>query len=283
MKRIDTYILFRLGGAVSKLKSIDYWGFDGKVISHSEAASIYQAAHTEIMAFLAFGPFPLKMTSIAGRALIKELDRASKACRDEEKKDLELTYEIGQPVNGRLTEFETLLRAELANANVYAVDKKQAFDTETIIFFGESAFPARMAELGEHVIQDAKSAMRCIAFELPTAAAFHLHRLNEVVLGLYWDHVTEKPRPKNPTLGAYIAELKKEANPDENVLSALDQIRGLHRNPTMHADYTYATTEEAIALFGIVASAISYMLSTIPPKPKDTKTAIANALASPSF
>lgn len=283
MKRIDTYILFRLGSAVSKLKSIDYWGFDSKVMTHSEAAAIYQAAHTEILAFLAFGPLPLKMTSIAGRALVKELDRASKACRDEDKKDLELTYEIGQPVNARLTEFETLLRAELANANVYAVDKKQAFDTEVIIFFGEAAFPARMAELGDHVVQDAKSAMRCIAFELPTAAAFHLHRLNEVVVGLYWDHVTQKPRPKNPTLGAYITELKKEAKPDENVLSALDQIRGLHRNPTMHADYTYATTEEAIALFGIVSSAISYMLSAIPPKPKDPKATIANALASPSF
>jgi len=59
-------------------------------------------------------------------------------------------------------------------------------------------------------IDDLKQAMRCIAFELPTAAGFHLHRANESVLRCYWDSVTGgKARPKNGNMGIYLHELRK--------------------------------------------------------------------------
>ncbi len=47
------------------------------------------------------------------------------------------------------------------------------------------------------------------------------------------------------------------------VLSCLQQIKDLHRNPLMHPEETL-TLEEAISLFGICQSAISAMLKEIP-------------------
>lgn len=266
MKKIDAHNLYRLGQMLSKLSSIEYWDFAGEATTLSAAGDIYLRCHHELSSFLLLNPFNLKMTHKSGSALLKAIDTALQVCRAEEDKEKKIGYEAAGPVTAKLREFETLLRAEIADLNVYLVEQKKAFDTATIVFWGENAFPSELSVLGDAAIQDARSAMRCIAFELPTAAAFHLHRLNETVLGAYWDAVTGMPRPKNQALGAYIGEIKKMPNHDPFVVSTLDQIRDLHRNPTMHADYTLSTTEEAIALFGIVSSVISYMLASIPQK-----------------
>lgn len=263
MKKIDPHSLYRLGQTLAKLSTVEWWDANGAASTVGYALNVYMRANVELEQFLKSNPFNLRMTSRSGDVLSQQLTASIKLCIAEEDKDKKVPYETAGPVETKLREFETLLRAEAADLNVYLVEQKQALDTSTIVFSGETAFSRGLSDLGDHVLQDARSAMRCIAFELPTAAAFHLHRINEAVLGIYWDTVVSADRPKNPTLGTYISELRKRTDHDPLIVSVLDQIRALHRNPTMHADYTLLDVEEAISLFGIVSSAIRYMLQEI--------------------
>src|SRR5262249_26090162 len=67
---------------------------------------------------------------------------------------------------------------------------------------GSVAFPTDMGTKVPASIADAQQAMKCIVFELPTAAGFHLHRANESVLRCYWDAVTKgQPPPRRPQYG----------------------------------------------------------------------------------
>ena len=74
--------------------------------------------------------------------------------------------------------------------------------------------------------------MRCIAFEVPIAAGFHLHRGNESVLRVYWDHVTGgEKRPKEHNMGVYHRELNKLDKGNQSVRAHLQSITDFHRNP----------------------------------------------------
>lgn len=280
MKRIDAYSLFRLGQVMSRLSTVEWYDGRGKASTVEAATEIYVRANSELTSFLKLNTYNMKLTQRTGQALLDQVKIALTACFAQEDKEKKVPYDIASPVEVKLRDFETILRAEVANGNLYMVDQKQAFDTAKIIFSGESAFSPLLLEYGDVVIEDARSAMRCIAFELPTAAAFHLHRLNEAVLGIYWDTVKAEERPKVQTLGSYLAELKKDPNHDKLITAALDQIRSIHRNPTMHADHTLVKVDEAIALFGIVSSAVSYMLQAVNANRASTRSTLAAMFAS---
>ncbi|MGJ8605408.1 MAG: hypothetical protein ACSHXH_14890 [Marivita sp.] len=159
-------------------------------------------------------------------------------------------------------EFEAVLKSELGNLDLYLVQQKSAFDTRTLIEAGELAFPLELKEKVPDAIFDLKEAMKCIAFELPTAAAFHLHRANEIVLATYWDQIMNgKARPKS--MGNYIAQLEKVDGCNQQVLAALKDIKNLYRNPTIHAEQNFASAEQAVDLLGVVRSAISAMMNEI--------------------
>ena len=48
------------------------------------------------------------------------------------------------------------------------------------------------------------------------------------------------------------------------MISALRDIKDLHRNPTIHADQTLESVEDAINLQGAIRAAIGFMLGGIP-------------------
>ena len=108
------------------------------------------------------------------------------------------------------------------------------------------------------------AATRCVAFNLPTAAGFHLHRLNESVLHRYYDAVTEgAPRPSSRNMGEYLAEMKKRGKGDDKTLSALKDLKDLHRNPLVHPEDSLENIDEALALLGSVHAAVVSMLKAI--------------------
>lgn len=97
-----------------------------------------------------------------------------------------------------LDKFETILTAELGAADAYFVSKKGGYDTIDLIARAEVLFPADLASKAPEAVQDIAEAGRCLAFELGTAAGFHLLRANEAVLLRYWDAITGgQKRPKN--------------------------------------------------------------------------------------
>ena len=64
-------------------------------------------------------------------------------------------------------------------------------------------------------------------------------------------------------MGDYIAALTNQGAGDPIVLSALKDLKDLHRNPLIHPEHTLEI-DEAIALLGSIQSVIVHMLKAIP-------------------
>jgi hypothetical protein len=159
------------------------------------------------------------------------------------------------------TELKTVLRAELQAADTYTVSKKGIYATADLIDVADNILPEVAREsVSIQVTHDVRQAGRCLAFECPTAAGFHLLRATEGVLQQYFQTIVgDAPKPRLRNWGFYLKRLRQpEFSPNERVLKIIDQIRETHRNPVMHPDENL-TTEEATILLGIVVSAIVAM------------------------
>ncbi len=181
-------------------------------------------------------------------------------------------------VTNALAEFQTVLRAELANADVYFVTRKAGFDTSVLISNAEKNFAADLAGKVPNAIPDIREAGKCLAFEMSTAAGFHVLRAVEAVVRAYWDAVAKgRKRPGQRNLGVYLKKMQDAKLGNAKVLAALQQIKDLHRNPLAHPEETL-NLEEAVGLFGISQSAINAMLKDIP-KPIPAMTGALSAAA----
>ena len=160
--------------------------------------------------------------------------------------------------------YDTILISELQSLSSYLVTRKSGFNTELLINSGILFFPSNLINKAPDAIPDLEQAMKCIAFELPTAAGFHLHRANESVLRYYWDSITSgKPKPNNGNMGIYIDELRKNNYGPKKIVEHLKSIKDFHRNPLMHPDQSLNSVDEAIDLMSAIRCSIGYMLQHI--------------------
>jgi len=104
----------------------------------------------------------------------------------------------------------------------------------------------------------------CIAFERPTAAAFHLLRGTEAVLRqLYLSVVKAKRLPsKSRMWGPMVEKLRTRTagRPSDTLLQTLDNIRASYRNPTFHPETCYSI-DAVQDLFSLCADAVQKMVS----------------------
>ncbi len=173
----------------------------------------------------------------------------------------------GWRLAGLVTKFanlENILIATLQTLDLYYVSQKGGFDTSVLTDAGENLFPGSLLVKVPEAAVDVAAATRCLAFELPTAAAFHLHRANEAVLRKYFDHLAgASSRPTSGNMGDFINVLKTKKLGDSKVLDVLKSIKDLHRNPLMHPDDSIKSVDEAISLYAAIRAAIGYMLDRI--------------------
>lgn len=163
-----------------------------------------------------------------------------------------------------ISSFKTVLEAEFQTASVYLVTAKRGYDVPTLLENAETIFPPELNSKIPQVQDDLREAGKCLAFNLGTAAGFHLLRALETVVCSYWYVVMNKsPLPSNRNLGNYINEMARGDHPArKKVLFALRQVKDLHRNSIMHPEETL-DLDQAIALLGTVQSAIALMLPTV--------------------
>ncbi|MGA8214480.1 MAG: hypothetical protein WB799_12865 [Candidatus Sulfotelmatobacter sp.] len=109
-------------------------------------------------------------------------------------------------------EFETVLQAELQSMDTYFVSQKGGYKTHDLIERAHVAFPASVrASVRDQTKVDFDQAGKCIAFDIPTAAGFHLLRGTESVIRDYYKVVTERePKLQMRNWGAYNENLKKK-------------------------------------------------------------------------
>jgi hypothetical protein len=159
-------------------------------------------------------------------------------------------------------EFETVLAAECRVLDTYFVSKKGVYSTADLVENAHHHFPdAIRSDLPDQTKNDFDQAGKCIAFDLPTAAAFHLLRGTESVLRKYYEQVVpgeKKAAPKMRNWGVYI-KLLHEHGAESKVTSLLTHLKDAYRNPVLHPEENY--TEERIqVLFGVCVSAIVMMV-----------------------
>jgi hypothetical protein len=162
-------------------------------------------------------------------------------------------------------EFETILAAECQVLDTYYISKKGVYSTADLVDHAHYHIPpTTRQEIPEQTKNDFDQAGKCIAFDLPTAGAFHLLRGTEAVLREYYDLGVPGPKkapPKMRNWGVYI-KLLSEHKAEPKVTSLLTHIKDAYRNPVLHPEENY-TDERAQVLFGVCISAIVMMMEQI--------------------
>ena len=161
--------------------------------------------------------------------------------------------------------FETVLSNDVPATPTFVVMQKGIYRTEDLIDNGYDHLPKGLrALLFPQVEVDIMQSGRCLAFEVPTASAFHMWRAVESAMDSYYTALTGKTfkdAKMSRSWASYIQALDR-AGADKKVTSFLDHIREEYRNPIAHPSVNIEL-EEAFMLFGTGLSAIAQMAGAI--------------------
>lgn len=163
-------------------------------------------------------------------------------------------------LNSTVRSLRQTLEAELKGVNAYVVSPKR-IEVERLVSDPASLFaPDVFDALSELARLDITEAAKCIAFERPTAAAFHLMRATEETLRNYYCHFVKRDRLHPMMWGPMIQALQKHryAKKHDVLNKNLDNIRMSFRNPTQHPDKIY-DIHEVQDLWGLCVEVINRM------------------------
>jgi len=272
MIRVDPYFLYQVGAAIRPLLNIE------EGITKIELRYLLWPADNWLDALLNRSVYRLQTCRASGAELLGEVRRVLDDYKSEGDQLVgDVHYFDCYILRSHAQKFENILAAELQWGQLYLVEPKGGYDLTQLTSNGIVIFPSALQEKVPEALQDALEAARCIAFALPTAAAFHLHRVNELVLRRYYDTVTnDAPRPVNRNIGAYIDAMKNAQFKDQKIFGALAALKDFHRNPVLHPDDRLESIEDAIALLGVVNTVIAYMLMAIRPTPLELTPSPSN-------
>lgn len=165
----------------------------------------------------------------------------------------------------RIKEHATILQAtifaESAGKVAYiATDRRYTIKalTEDIgSIFGEGVFD-KIPDIAKY---DFEQAGLALAYDLPTAAAFHLMRGAEACLRYFYERIQRQNRIKEPRLWKAMTDhlAKRSSPPPKVLLDALDNVRANFRNPTQHPEKVY-DMDEAQDLMALSADVTSRMI-----------------------
>ena len=201
----------------------------------------------------------LKVTREAGRELM-DIGNEVRSLPQDKGVDVELADRVEKAVK----KLEVTLEAELKRTDTYMVTAKR-FREDYLLTAPENIFAYSIfTKLPDISKYDFKEACRCIAFELPTGAVFHIMRGTEGVLKHYYYCVVRRNRLKKPMWSNMVDHLRKRKRnaPPKELLDNLDNIRKNFRNPTQHPDATY-DIEEAQDLLGISIDVVNRMIKDV--------------------
>ena len=160
-------------------------------------------------------------------------------------------------------EFEKAFDRDHRRLHVFMVTNKALFDTDTLLMSPEQAFPERLRGLlASQVIEDLRQAAKCLAFDVPTACAFHICRGTEFLMLQYYEKLAGKSWEwSHRDWGKYNDKLINLGAP-KAITDRLDEIRKLDRNAYIHPDKN-VTVEEAPFLFTLCINVDFQMLLEI--------------------
>ncbi|MFX0009108.1 MAG: hypothetical protein ACFE9R_02230 [Candidatus Hermodarchaeota archaeon] len=179
-------------------------------------------------------------------------------------KNSNLNKEDAKKLTDIIEDLRKTLHAEADSKLAYIVEEKR-MDVDKLInnisgLFGKDVYNL-IPEIAKY---DFSEAGKCIAFELPTAAAFHILRGTESVLREYYCSIIKINRCKPLLWGPMTSGLKSRTKnrPPKPLMDNLDNIKDNFRNPTAHPEKRY-NIDEVQDLFPICIDVVNRMARAI--------------------
>lgn len=192
-------------------------------------------------------------------------DRETDKFRNFDWKETKVPSWLIHSVSVAAERFEHVLAEEVRGASTYVAPKVGIYDTSDLADHAERHIPDDLrVHVNARALEDYAAAGRCLVFNLPNAAGFHVLRAVEGVLDDYYKALLGSAAKEPKGWHDYITALKAVAKsgqmpaPEEKTLRNLDQLRDLDRNPVMHPR-DWLTLSEARELFNNATSAITAM------------------------
>ncbi|HEV2163084.1 MAG TPA: hypothetical protein VGR52_12745 [Stellaceae bacterium] len=172
-------------------------------------------------------------------------------------------------IKSAITTFETVFSAEMREVATYFVPRREIYSTPALVDSADESFPASLLGfLPQKTRDDWKAAGRCLAFNLLSASGFHVARVVEGTVELYYQLFSGKPGATLVSWYEYekeltaIAAAKPDPCPSEKTLAEFRQMKSDYRNPIMHPRVTL-TESDARMLFDNGESLIIAMAEEI--------------------
>jgi hypothetical protein len=251
MQRINTAYFYRLAQKLVPLRNIAVGQrlyFDNYQILHN--------AEIDLRGFLTNSLVPPMTCYSTAKNLF---DIVLAITQEDFVEGREISWEEPTTITEALNHFEISLQSDFGIRDTFILSPKGAYSTTLLAESGDKVVSESAHALVPSMKRDLHDGCRCLAFELPTAAAFHLFRALEALISLYGEFIRGKAftdREKRMGLGGYSNFLKeKTLGVDQRITTTIDQIASLHRNPTMHPEMHLSNTE-IMATLGMIVSAI---------------------------
>lgn len=179
-------------------------------------------------------------------------------------KDYVLTPEDVERIQEAAGDARKTFKAETAGVFTYVVTDKR-LDVRKLLAEPQALFaPGVFGSFPDVAKYDFAEAGKCIAFERPTAAAFHVLRGTESIVRLFYKRFI-RPAQQGLTWGQMIHALAAKPTgkrPQPLIIHNLDHICLNFRNPTQHPEKIY-DIQEAQDLFSLCVDAINRMMLEI--------------------
>tara|TARA_B100000959_G_scaffold267973_1_gene312131 strand:- start:3373 stop:4119 length:747 start_codon:yes stop_codon:yes gene_type:complete len=171
-----------------------------------------------------------------------------------------LTSQVAAELSSVMSDLRLTLDAEIQGVFAFITTPKR-IDSEKLLGDVNFLFAPGVYESFPDIAKyDFSEAGKSIAFELPTAAAFHILRATEANLKYYCKAMVRQKRIATEMWGPIIIDLRKRKSTRKftTLNNHLDNIRLSFRNPTQHPEAIY-DIHEVQDLFSVCIDANNRM------------------------
>lgn len=201
--------------------------------------------------------FNLPVTQRASFRLREFKDKMEKSDSDHA-----LTADEANELNEIMRDLEKTLGAESQGNIAFIVTDKRIDVNKLLSNISSLMAPNVFNSLPNIASYDFGEAGKCIAFERPTAAAFHLLRGTEAVLRHFYCSIVKRGHVKLLWKNMIEHLERRKKSPPKELLRNLDNIRDSYRNPTQHPDKIY-DIQEVQDLFGLCIDVVNRMMALL--------------------
>lgn len=191
-----------------------------------------------------------------------ELQNCRRALSDSENQHLDQNQ--ANELSGIMNNLRLTLDAEIQGIHAFTTTPKRLDSTKLLDDVPSLFAPEAFNSFPDIAKYDFVEAGKCIAFELPTSAAFHILRATEANLRYYYKMMVKRKRIGSQLWGPIVQDLRKRIKTKKytTLNNHLDNIRLSFRNPTQHPETVY-DIHEVQDLFSVCIDANNRMFKIL--------------------